>query len=236
MSSEINLIEESFFKLCNFDTYNTIQHNLKNWNIRIDNWENKAGQIEVNFIVPYSEMKIELVESMNDLNFFNKPTARIKISMSQDNKNYIFSEKIKCTFNENIRYILLDTLFIYPHNFYYLYNREYLRNKILMSTDYISDFLDAYKSLFNNNIPFIFINRINETHLNYNFEVIIKEYLNIFYVSTDLETSTVICNLIFDKNFQKDKQIKYKKIIVSIPRLIKNSKTKFKFITSNWTN
>jgi hypothetical protein len=42
-------------------------------------------------------MKIELVENMNDLNFFNKPTARIKISMNQDNKNYIFSEKIKST-------------------------------------------------------------------------------------------------------------------------------------------
>lgn len=236
MSSEPNLIEESFFKLCNFDTYNTIQHNLKNWNITLTNWINKAGQIEIDFIVPYSEMKIELIENNCDTNFFNKPTVRVKISMDQDNKNYIFSEKIKSTFNENIKYILLDTLFIYPHNFYYLYNREYLRNKIIFSTEYISGFLESYKLLFNSNIPFIFINKALETQTNFTFDIIIKEYLNIYYISTDLETSTIICNLIFDKNFQKEKQIKYKKITLSIPRLIKNSKNKFKFLTSNWSN
>jgi hypothetical protein len=236
MSSELNLIEESFFKLCNFDTYNSIQHNLRNWNINLTNWINKAGQIEVDFIVPYSEMKIELIENFNDFNFFNKPTVRVKISMDQDNKNYIFSEKIKCTFNENIKYILLDSLFIYPHNLYYLYNREYLRNKITFSTDYISGFLESYKLLFNSNIPFIFINKATENHVNYTFEILIKEYLNIYYISTDLETSTIICNLIFDKNYQKEKQIKYKKISLSIPRLIKNTKNKFKFITSNWSN
>jgi hypothetical protein len=236
MSSELNIIEDSFFKLCNFDTYNTIQHNLKNWNINLTNWINKAGQIEIDFIVPYSEMKIELIENNCDTNFFNKPTVRVKISMDKDNKNYIFSEKIKCTFNENIKYILLDTLFIYPHNFYYLYNREYLRNKITFSTDYISGFLESYKLLFNSNIPFIFINKAVETQTNYVFDIIIKEYLNIYYISTDLETSTIICNLIFDKHFQKEKQIKYKKISLSIPRLIKNSKNKFKFITSNWSN
>lgn len=235
MSSQID-IEDNFFNLCNFKKYNNIYHNLNLWNIDIDNWNNKAGQIEVDIIVPYSEMEIEIKEKTNDVNFFNKNTLRIIIKINRDkNKyNYIFNDRIICTFSENVNYILLDTLFIYPHNLYYLYNREYLCNKIINSIDYINDFIEAYKTIFNFIIPFIFIKNILENIEEYIFEIIIKEYLDIFYVSTDNDNATIFLNLIVDSKYKKENNIKYKKVTLSIPRLVKDKKNKFKFITSKW--
>ena len=227
-------IDESFFKLAEFTKYKSVYHNLHNWNIFIDKWNNKAGQIEVYFIVPYSEMKIELVETQSDINFFNKHTARLKITINKENHNYLFNEKIKCTITENVKYIIMDTFYIYPHNWYYIYNREYLRNKIIFSIDYINTFLESYKSIFNSNVPYIYIHKIKETSTEYEFEIILKEYLDIFYVSTDIENNTNYLNLLCDNNINKNKPIKYKKINLKIPRLIKDKKNKFKFVPANW--
>lgn len=224
-------IEQSFFKLCDFQQFNTIYHNLYNWNLNFDGWENKAGQIETNIIIPYSEMELELYENSSDINFFNKYTVRIKIKINKDKQNYIFHEKIKCTFNEKVQYILLDTKFISPHNWYYLYNRDYLSNKIIFSIDYINNFLEGYRTLFNTNIPLLFIKKITETSTEFIFDIIIKEYLNIFYVSTDINTQLIMMNLVIDKNYQKEKNIKYKNITFVVPRLVKNKKNNFKFIT-----
>jgi hypothetical protein len=231
----MNNFEETFFKLCEFEKYMTIKHNLGNWNIIFEGWENKAGQIETYLHVPYSEMEIEVIENQSDANFFNKSTARVKIRLNKSNKNYLFSEKVKCSFNENIQYVLLDTMFIYPHNLYYIYNRDYLSNKISFSMDYIKRFMDAYKEVFNTNIPFLFINKVTETYSENKIELIIKEYLDMFYIQTDLENDTIVCNLLVDKNFQKEKNIKYKKITLVVPRAIKNKPVKFKFVTGNWT-
>lgn len=231
----MNNFEETFFKLCEFEKYMTIKHNLGNWNITFEGWQNKAGQIETYLNVPYSEMEIEVIENYNDLNFFNKATARIKINLNKSNKNYLFSEKVKCSFNERIEYVLLDTMFIYPHNLYYIYNRDYLSNKINFSIDYIKRFIDAYKSIFNNNVPFLFINKVTESYSENKLEIILKEYLDMFYISTDLQTDTIVCNLLVDKNFQKETNVKYKKITLSIPRAVKNKIIKFKFVTGNWT-
>ena len=78
-------IEESFFNVSSFIVYNNIYHNLNNWHIKLDNWENKAGQIELNILVPYAEMDIEITETNNDPNFFNKNTARLKININTNN-------------------------------------------------------------------------------------------------------------------------------------------------------
>ena len=59
-------IEESFFKISNFKKHFNILHNLNNWHIKIEGWENKAGQIETYVIVPYAEMSITLNETYND--------------------------------------------------------------------------------------------------------------------------------------------------------------------------
>ena len=145
-------------------------------------------------------MIIDVVEIENDLNFFNKHTLRLKIKINKENQNYIFHEKIKCTFSENVKYILLDTPYIYPHNWYYFYNREYLKNKIIFSIDYIETLLESYKSIFNSSVPYIYIKKIKETQTNYEFDIIIKEYLDIFYVSTDMESNTIYLNLLYDNN------------------------------------
>lgn len=232
MSNQID-IDSNFFNLCNLIKFNNIYHNLNSWNINIDNWYNKAGQIEVDIIVPYSEMEIEIIEKTNDINFFNKNTIRLIIKINKNKYNYLFNEKIKCSFSENIKYILLDTLYIYPHNLYYLYNRQYLTNKIIDSIDYVYDFLEAYKLVFNTIIPFIFIKKISENIDKYIFEIIIKEYLDIYYISTD-NNATIFFNLVVDSKYIKENNIKYKEIILDIPRIIKNKKNKFKFITSKW--
>ena len=41
MSTNSLDIEESFFSACSFIVYNNIHHNLHNWHIKLDNWENK---------------------------------------------------------------------------------------------------------------------------------------------------------------------------------------------------
>ncbi len=231
-------IEESFFKLAGFEKYKSALHNLTNWNIFFDSWENKAGQIEVYFIVPYSEMKLEIIETSSDLNFFGKHTARLKIIINKESngegKNYLFHERVKCTFSENVKIIMLDTLYVPPHNWYYVYNREYLWDKVIFSIDYISTFLESYKSTFNSNVPFIYIKKIKENATEYNFEIILKEYLDIFYVSTDIDACIIYLNLLCDNNVSKERPIKYKKIMLNIPRLIKNKKNKFKFVPGSW--
>lgn len=227
-------IEQSFFKLAEFEKFKDIYHNLNQWNISIESWENKAGQIEAYFVVPYSEMNIEINEIQKDINFFNKHTARLKIEINKSNQNYLFHERIKCTFSENVKYLLIDTMYVYPHNWYYIYNREYLRDKVIFSIDYIENFFESYKSTFNSNVPYLYIKKINETPKEFEFEIIIKDYLDIFYVSTDIESATNYLNLLCDSNVNKDKPIKYKKIVVKIPRLIKDRKNKFKFVPGNW--
>jgi hypothetical protein len=227
-------IEQSFFKLAEFENFKGIYHNLKYWNISIESWENKAGQIEAYFVVPFSEMTLEINEIQKDINFFDKHTARIKLSINKSNQNYIFHERVKCTFTENVKFILIDTHYVYPHNWYYIYNREYLRDKVIFSIDYIENFFESYKSIFNSNVPYIYIKKINETSKEYEFEIIIKEYLDMFYVSTDIESATNYLNLLCDSNVNNEKPIKYKKINLKIPRLVKDRKNKFKFVPGNW--
>ena len=70
----------------------------------------------------------------------------------------------------------------------------------------------------------------------YTFDVVIKEYLNIFYLTTNTDTNTIFLNLLLDKRYKdKDKNIKYKKISVQIPRLVKNKKSLFKFVTGSFS-
>jgi hypothetical protein len=232
MSLDIN--EKSFFSLINFNKYETIYHNLEDWHLKFDGWVNKAGQIETNIIVPYSEMTIKVCENNSDINFFNKHTVRIKLIIKKNGPNYIFNDKRKCAFNENAEYVLLDTPYIYPHNWYYLSNRSYLLDKVMMSMEYIDAWLNGYKSIFNSNVPFIFISRIYETAQEYKIDIIIKDYLDIAYVATDVENSLVYMNILVNNSYQKGQPTKYKKTTIYIPRLLKNKKNNFKFVACGW--
>lgn len=227
-------IEESFFRETNFVSYNNIYHNLNNWHLKIEGWENKAGQIELYIVIPYTEIEIDIQETNNDLNFFNKNTARLKININKTKQNYLFNEKRKIIINETIKYLILDTPYIYPHNWYYIYNHEYLINKINNSIEYINNFIQSYKNIFNTNVPFLFIDNISESADTYTFDIILKEYLHIYYITTNIENGLIFMNLLLDKRYQKDKNIRYKKMSVIIPRLVKNKKNLFKFITGNF--
>ena len=227
-----NDIEYSFMKLCSLDKHVNIYHNLNYYHLGLEGWENKAGQIETYIILPYAEMIINMNEIYEDTNFFNKNTLRIKIDFNTSKANYIFEEKKKITFNERIQYILLDTPFIYPHNWYYIYNRDYLKEKIVNSMIYVNNFIDNYKNIFNNNIPLLFIKEIVETVDKYSFEIIIKEYLEMYYLTTN-DNGVIHINLLIDSNKQKNKCMKFKQINLVIPRLIKNKINTFKFILGN---
>ena len=224
-------IEDSFFNLCGFVSYNNIMHNLHLWHINIDSIVNRGGQIEMILNVPYGEMEIEQEENMTDVNFFNKSTLRLKIRINKSNINYLFSNKVKILFYRELKYIFIDTPYIYPHNWYYMYNRSYLCNKVTYSIEYLKSFIEAYKNVFNNNVPFIFIAKTDENAKEYIFDIIIKEYLNIYYTST--ENDTIIMNIIVDKNYFNNSIIKYKKIRLVIPRVIKDRTMQFKFITGS---
>jgi len=224
-------IEDSFLNLCDFMQYNNIYHNLHLWHFSINSMIKRGGQIELILNIPYGEIEIDQDEKINDVNFFNKPTLRLKIRINRDKINYLFSNTVRILFYCELKYILVDTPYIYPHNWYYMYNRSYLCNKITYSIDYIKSFIDAYKNVFNNNIPFIYMYKTDENAKEYIFDIIIKEYLNIYYTST--ENDTIIMNLIVDKSYFDKEIIKYKKIKVVIPRLVKDKPMNFKFITSS---
>lgn len=224
-------IEESFFNLAGFVPYNNIFHNLHLWHINIESMIRRGGQIELNLNVPYGEMEITEDENMGDINFFTKPTLRLKIRINKNNMNYLFSNTVKILFYCEIKYIFIDTPYIYPHNWYYMYNRSYLCNKIIYSIEYIKSFINAYKNIFNNNIPFIFIVKTDENAKEYIFDIIIKEYLSIYYTST--ENDTIIMNLVVDKRFFCNCIIKYKKIHLVIPRVVKDRLMNFKFVTGS---
>ena len=224
-------IEESFFNLAGFVPYNDILHNLHLWHITIDNMIKRGGQMEMILNVPYGEMEITQEEYMNDVNFFGRSTLRLKIHINKNNINYLFSNKVTILFYCELKYIFIDTPYIYPHNWYYMYNRSYLCNKVIYSSNYIKSFIEAYKSVFNSNVPFIFIAKTDENAKEYIFDIIIKEYLNIYYTLT--ENDTIIMNLIVDKNYFNNNIIKYKKIRLVIPRVIKDRTIQFKFITGS---
>ncbi len=227
-------IENSFFKHANMVNFNSIKHNLHDWHFNIEGWDNNAGMIETYIIAPYSEMKLQFIENYRDVNFFNKPTLRIKISFNKDTQNYIFPEKIKCSFKEKIKFILIDTEFIYPHNWFYFYNRDYLINKMVYSIEYTHNFISGYKDLFPDEVPFMYILNISENAQQYIFNIIIKEYLDIYYLSTDMNNNIIRMNLMIDLDHYNNRSyiMKYKKISVIIPRLIKDKQMSFRFSAS----
>jgi hypothetical protein len=227
----IDEVEGSFFNLAGFVPYGSIMHNLHLWHINIDSIIKRGGQCEMILNVPYGEMEIETEELLNDINFFNKSTLRLKIRINKENINYLFSNKVKILFYCELKYIFIDTPYIYPHNWYYMYNRSYLCNKVIYSINYIKSFIEAYKNVFNNNVPFIFIAMTNENAKEYIFDIIIKEYLNIYYTST--ENDIIIMNLVVDKSYYNNNVIKYKKIRIIIPRVNKDKNMTFKFITGS---
>jgi hypothetical protein len=94
-------------------------------------------------------------------------------------------------------------------------------------------FLQAYKDTFQTGVPILFVKKTCETKTDYEIEIIIKEYLTISYVKTDVQTATIFFHLLLemDKNTGKDgtQVAKYHTITLKIPREIRTGNVYFKF-------
>lgn len=224
-------LEESFLSLCGLTKYKTIEHNLSYWNIDIINWVENDSDINITLNVPYGEFSFEIQNNLSDINFFLKPTTKITwnpeyIKPSDSISDYLFSRKYIITIKNNTKYLLFNSPYFYPHNWYYFSNREYLFNKIINSLNYFKHFISAYKSCFSNGVPLLYIHSTNETIKEYEINIIIKDVINIFYIKTDIENKLIYLNILFEKSTM---QSKYHKIKITIPRLLQSSETNFIF-------
>jgi hypothetical protein len=62
--------EKSFFKLAEFDRLQidkyVVEHNLSRWNLTIGSTRIKGDKIQIDVGIPYSEMAINVEETIND--------------------------------------------------------------------------------------------------------------------------------------------------------------------------
>ncbi len=234
--------EKSFFNLCELDRLQvgeyTVEHNLNKWNLYIYDSKvlpNKKISIEIS--VPYTEMNLSIEEKMADPEFFGKNTARLTISnkISKDSgmMSYLMGKTVKVTFSNEIQCLLFDTPYFYPHNTYYLTNKGYLYKKISYSVNFMNYFIEAYRKTFQGGIPLLYVKETRETRDYYELDLILKEYLTISYVKTDLSTATIYFHMLLESdkksNADKNQVAKYHAITVTIPREIRSGQTYFKF-------
>lgn len=232
--------EKSFFRLSELvkiqvDKY-TIEHNLNRWKMEICEAKIKSDQIQLHINVPYGEMNLSVEEKKNDPEFFDKNVAKINLSnVSHKNDtliSYFSTKTIVVNISIHTQYLIFSTPYFYPHNWYMIYNKDYLYNKIVYSINYIHSFIEAYKNIFQNVVPFFYIKSATETRDHYQLDVILKEYLTISYVKTDMSTSTLFFHLLFEnkrKLSNATSSSKYHEITILIPRIIRSGIVDYKF-------
>ena len=182
-------------------------------------------------------MNLEVDERTNDLDFFGKNTAKVSISSKIDPNesifNYISSKTVTISFSTNVKYVLFNTPYFYPHNWYVGYNKDYLYKKISYSINFMQYFIQAYKDTFQTGIPLIYIRQTRECRNHYEIDIILKEYLTISYVKTDVSTATLYFHLLLETekktNGDSNHIAKYHQITVKIPREIRTGNVYFKF-------
>lgn len=214
-----------------------IEHNLEKWNMSIAGVRLKGLMIQVDIVVPYAEMILEVIEKRNDSVFFNKNTARVSIS---DKKapgdtlmSYLTSKTVTIDFGTDIKYVLFDTPYFYPHNWYLVTNKDYLYKKIAYSVGFMQFFIQAYKDSFQTSVPLIHVKHAREYRNHYEIDLILKEYLTISYVKTDLSTATLFFHLLLEtdkKNNADHKHMaKFHQVSLRVPRDIRTGNVHFKF-------
>jgi hypothetical protein len=226
--------EKSFFKCAELqklviDQKTTIEHNLNKWNMTVWSACIKGNRIYVDIVVPYSEMHLEVVERQTDGEFFSKNTAIISISGKPITSGHLFSyfssKTVTINFDIGVKYMIFKSPYFYPHNWYLVTNKDYLYKKIAYSVNFMQYFIKAYIDVFQTGVPLIYVNKTKETKNTYEIELILKEYLTISYVKTDVETATLYFHMMIesDKKSTTDNShvAKYHKIIVNIPREIR---------------
>jgi len=232
--------EKSFFKLCELDILHidkyTIEHNLTKWNLNISSAKLKGNQIQLDIIVPYAELVLEIEERVSDFEFLEKHTTRISISDKNDNNhsifNYITGKTIPILLSLDVKYVIFSTPYFYPHNWYYFSNKNYLYNKILHSVNFMKYFIEAYKKTFQSGVPLMYIKEARERVDHYEIDIILKEYLTISYSTTKINIATIYFHLLLmndGKSNNSNQYAKFHQITLNIPREIRTGNVYFKF-------
>lgn len=195
-----------------FKKIDNIYHNLHHWYFNIDSHVYENDQCIIFFSVPYNQMAFIIEEKIDNEYFFHKNVAIMKLYLedphdphdsrdscdSQDREKFKYSKKkfnlfknqVEIIISNKIEFILFESPYFYPHNNYYYLNSDYLYSKIVKSVKYLNNFIMSYKNLFKK-IPFLFIKSTRETADNYIIYIILKRILNIKYLNTDIEKSTI---------------------------------------------
>lgn len=232
--------EKSFFKHCELETLKvdkyTFEHDLTRWGLTIQNARIKGDKIHIDIVAPYQQMLIEMKEVNNDSDFFGKNTVRLYISNKMgesDFTGYFTGRTITFPISVNTTHILFSTPYFIPHNHYTLNNIMYLYKKILFSGNFLQYFLARYRESFTNGVPFIHIKQTRENKDMYEMDIIVKDYLNIYYITTDVDTSTILLTILIDMNKKASSKNqspnKYHCITLKIPRIVRNGNVFFKF-------
>ena len=134
--------------------------------------------------------------------------------------------------NSETEYLIFDTPYIYPHNWYFGYNKDYLYTKISYSINFMKYFVDAYKNSFTSGVPLMYIKENRESKDYYEIDLILKEYLTISYLKTDIPTGTIYFHLLLENDKKNGQTPQYHQITVSVQRLIRSGTIYCKFITN----
>lgn len=231
---------EQFLKLCELRELKILNYhletNLNNWNINITDYRIKSGQWHVTIVMPYKEMNVTLNEIINDKQLFSCHLARLSLNTEDTNTDtdsyWTFNKSIVLKFSTDVKYLLFDTPYIYPHNMYLFNNHKYLYNKILYSVTMFKNFFEMYNNLFSSGIPIIFVKSTLETKSHYIINLVLTSCITITYIKSDIENNTIYCNMFVDNNMKNNKTNMYHNSILEIPRAIKNNNIKFIFVTS----
>lgn len=245
MSTIVDEAEQSFFRLCEFEQLQvdkfTIKHNMSNWKMTIGSSSFKDNKLHIQIAPPYAEMHLSVKETPADPDFYNKNTARVCVSnqapASSSLGGYFSSGYTTILISPETEYLLFDSPYFYPHNIYTVANKEYLYGKISHSINYMKYFIQAYKDIFQSGVPLIYVKQTRETRDHYEIDFILKEYLTISYVKTDVDTATLHLHLLMEtakKTISDNKDgvkriAKYRELTLTIPRLVRSGNVEFKF-------
>jgi len=243
--------EKSFFSLFNLkkethtirdNEHISFDHNLSYWNISIVSKTIKNNNWVLFITFPYKEYNFVIFENACDTTLFNKSTARLRLHLDTKTGYSILPKQVEIKFSILTKFLIFDSPYFYPHNYYFFNNHNYLIRKIELSIKYIDNFVKSYNSIFKDAIPILYIKSSKETAISYEIVIIITSCLTISYATCEDNSQTIIFNILLNKK-KKDSGIKtgttYQETTLLIPRCPKELRPvdedyTFKFIVSDF--
>jgi hypothetical protein len=230
----------SFIALCEFETLNidgvNIHHNLSKWQMSLKPGHVNGGQLYCDITVPYADMNLSVSNIAKDNDFFGYSTARLSLISNPDQSglmSYLTSRSVSvaieighATETSKDIYILFDTPYFYPHNVYTLSNKDYLYKKIERSQRFIKDFIAGYDGIFQAHPQLMMINSTVEATDYYELNIILKNYMTLTYIDTDVDAvsgqESINFHLLIKKELKSNHDIgviaKFRQQTLRIPR------------------